>query len=233
MPNLAIIVPIYNPHDNWYNAISDSIAGFDCIFHGIDYSIVLVNDGSTNFDESLVDKLKTKTNRITFLSYPVNMGKGYCIRYGLSRVEANYYVYTDIDFPFGFEVIHRMYEMLDSSTLNLIIGTRDKAYFKLLPFKRRLLSKTFHLVSSVLTRFRVYDTQAGIKGFDNVAKNVFLNTKINRFLFDLEFVRNCLKRRLNYSVVNVQPRPNIVFTDFRLSIIKQEISNLFKIVFRI
>lgn len=232
MPNLAIIVPLYNPHNDWYDAICNSIIGLDTVFNNIEYSIILVNDGSTQFDESHIENLKTKGDKIAYLSYPVNKGKGYSIRYGLSKTQADYYVYTDIDFPFGYEAIKNMYEMLNGSSINLVIGTRNDEYYKLLPFKRRLLSKAFQSVSYILTGFRVHDTQAGIKGFDNEAKRVFLATKINGFLFDLEFIRNCLREKLHFAFINIHPRPNIRFSDFRTNIIKQELRNLNKIIFR-
>jgi len=232
MSSLAMIVPLYNPHNDWFDALSDAITGLDKVLNNVDYSIVLVNDGSTNFDESYIEKLKSGTNKVKYFSYPVNQGKGYSIRYGLSRVQADFYVYTDIDFPFGYEAILNMYNLLNTSSTNLIIGVRSKEYFKLLPFKRKMLSKILHSINYLITGFKVHDTQAGIKGFDNVAKKIFLETKTNGFLFDLEFIHSCLRKRLKYTTMNIQPRPNIKFSEFRTAIIMREFKNLNRIIFR-
>ena len=134
------------------------------------------------------------TNKVVYLSYPVNHGKGYAIRYGLNKINADYYVYTDIDFPFGYKIIKDIYEILTNSNTNLIIGLRDKEYFNLLPFKRKMLSIALHNINFVLTGFKIHDTQAGLKGFDNKSKKIFLETKTTRFLFDLEFIRDCLRK---------------------------------------
>lgn len=232
MSSLAIIVPLYNPHNDWFDAICDSIEGLDSILKGVEYSVVLVNDGSTDFEESYIEKLMAKTNKVVYVSYPVNQGKGYAIRFGLSKTHADYYVYTDIDFPFGYEIIKNMYQIFTGSRTNLIIGIRDKEYFNLLPLKRKILSIALHNINFVLTGFKVHDTQAGIKGFDNEAKKEFLATRTNGFLFDLEFIRRCLRKRLKYSIIKIHPRPKIKFSDFHAPVIKRELKNLIKIIFR-
>ena len=232
MSSLAIIVPLYNPHNDWFDAICDSIAGLDSILKDVEYSVVLVNDGSTDFEESYIEKLMAKTNKVVYVSYPVNQGKGYAIRFGLSKTQADYYVYTDIDFPFGYEIIKNMYQIFTGSRTNLIIGIRDKEYFNMLPLKRKILSIALHNINFVLTGFKVHDTQAGIKGFDNEAKKEFLATRTNGFLFDLEFIRRCLRKRLKYSIIKIHPRPKIKFSDFHAPVIKRELKNLIKIIFR-
>ena len=233
MLNLGIVVPLYNPHGDWYEALCSSIESLNLHVGPINYSIILVNDGSTIFDETYIKKLTHKYPNVKFVSYPENRGKGYAIRFGLSQVHANSYIYTDIDFPFGFQIIKEMYELLNNTSANLIIGIRNKEYFNLLPRKRKILSRALHLTNLLLTRFKVHDTQAGIKGFDNEAKKVLLQTKTNEFLFDLEFVRSCLRKKLNFTLVNIHPRPKIEFSDFRLKVIKQEIKNMMKIIFRL
>ena len=232
MSSLAIIVPLYNPHNDWFENICDSLSGLDSIFYDIEYSLVLVNDGSSAFDESYIEKLQAISSKIKYYSYPDNHGKGYALRFGLSKTQADFYVYTDIDFPFGFGVIKAMYQIYCTSKTNLIIGVRDSEYFKMLPLKRRLLSVTLHNINYVLTGFKVHDTQAGIKGFDNEAKKLFLQTKTNGFLFDLEFIHLCLRKKMKYSTVKVQPRPKIKFSEFSANVVWREVKNLIKILLR-
>ncbi len=230
MLSLAIIIPLYNPHNDWFEAICDSIAGLDSILIKVKYSIVLVNDGSSDFDESLIETLKTKTDKVVYLSYPLNKGKGYAIKYGLSKTRADYYITTDIDFPFGYRVIKDIFDILSNSPISLVIGLRDKEYFKLLPLRRKIISKALHQLNYLLTGFKVHDTQAGIKGFDEEAKKVMLSTKVNGFLFDLEFIRGCLTKKLNHVTINIHPRKGIKFSDFRMKVILKEIKNLIQIL---
>jgi hypothetical protein len=220
-------------YGDWHEALCNSIESLNLHLGSINYVIILVNDGSTNFDESYIKKLTDKYPNVKYFSYLENRGKGYAIRYGLNQVQANSYIYTDIDFPFGFQVIKEMYELLNNTSANLIIGIRNKEYFNLLPRKRKILSRTLHLTNLVLTRFKVHDTQAGIKGFDNEAKKILLQTITNEFLFDLEFVRSCLRKKMNYKLIDIHPRAEIKFSDFRGNVIRQEIRNMIKIIFKL
>jgi glycosyltransferase involved in cell wall biosynthesis len=232
MLSLAIIVPFYNPHNDWFDNICDSLSGLDSIFCDVEYSLVLVNDGSSLFDESTIEKLQTRSDKIIYYSYQENRGKGYAIRYGLSKTQADFYVYTDIDFPFGYNVINDMYQIYLRSHTNLIIGIRHKEYFDMLPLKRKILSVTLHYINYILTGFKVHDTQAGIKGFDNEARKVFLGTRTDGFLFDLEFIHICLRKKLKYLSFNVYPRHKIKFSDFRANVILREFKNFVKIILR-
>jgi glycosyltransferase involved in cell wall biosynthesis len=232
MSKLAIIVPLYNPHNDWYENICDSIWGLDLILYDIEYTLVIVNDGSSTLDESCIENLKARSNKIKYYSYPDNQGKGYALRFALSKVQSDFYVYTDIDFPFGFGIIKNMYQIYYISRTNLIIGIRDREYFNMLPLKRKLLSVTLHNINFVLTGFKVHDTQAGIKGFDNEGKKLFLQTKTNEFLFDLEFIHLCLRKKLKYLTIKVHPRPKIKFSEFSAKVVWREATNLIKILLR-
>jgi len=163
----------------------------------------------------------------------LNKGKGNAVRYGLLNTDADYYIYTDFDFPFGYHAIRDTFEILINTHTNLVIGKRGKEYFSILPFKRRLISSTLRSINYLITGFRIIDTQAGLKGLDNKAKGIFLKTHINSFIFELEFLLNCLKNKITYQFINVKPREDIVFSDFGIKTIKKEIVNYLKVLFGI
>ena len=212
MSSMNIVIPIYNPHSGWENNFIDSMHGLENELKDTDFLVILVNDGSTkqiDHIEGIMNRLKN----LRYYSYPVNMGKGYAIRYGINMADADFYIYTDIDFPFGYEVVIQTYQMLKSTETNIVIGTRDVSYLKLLPYKRRIISSLLKKLSYLTTGFRIGDTQAGLKGLDNRAKKILAETKINSFLFELEFLKRSLKYGLSYKLINVSPRPGIRFTN--------------------
>lgn len=227
---LSIIIPIYNPHKDWEIPFADSLAGLSDELADTDYSVALVNDGSNRKIEKL-DEVQSRFTFLKYYSYEKNMGKGYAVRYGMANSEADYYFYTDMDFPFGYRKIRQAYQMMKESGTNVIIGTRDCTYFNSLPPGRKIISLALKEMNYFVTGFHIKDTQAGFKGIDNKAKDILVNTKINGFIFDLEFLKRCLKKGLSYSLINVTPRKGIIFTDFRLKTIGNEIINFFKVIF--
>jgi len=227
--SLNIIIPLYNPHEGWEHQFADHLSELERELKETEFTVILVNDGSTTGIGS-IEKLMNRFNYLKYYSYTENRGKGYAIRYGISKGDADFYIYTDMDFPFGCRIIARTYQILKSSKTNIVIGTRDASYFKLLPFKRRIYSFLLKELNFLVTGFKIKDTQAGLKGLDNRAKKVLVATKTNTFLFELEFLKNIIKQGLTYDFVNVSCRPNIRFTNFSFRILMKETIGLFKLL---
>lgn len=227
---LNVIIPLYNPHPGWENHFVDSISELKKRLEETELTIILVNDGSS-IEIDNIEWILSRFNYLKYYSYPVNMGKGYAIRYGIKISDADYYVYTDIDFPFGHQIISRIYQILSSSKTNIVIGTRDLSYFGKLPLGRRIYSFLLKELNYLITGFQIKDTQAGLKGLDNKAREILAETRINTFLFELEFLKNCLKQGLIYEFINVRCRPGLKFTNFRFRILMKETISLLKLLF--
>jgi len=230
--NLTIILSVYNPHDGWDKELLHSFPRLKDRFSDIDYCITIVNDGSTTNVENTIKNLILPYHKNVYYSgYRKNMGKGFAIRHGLELSSSDYYIYCDFDFPFGIDALREIYEILAAGKTNLVMASRNFfSIYKKLPFWRCLLSLSLFIINSIITRFRVKDTQAGLKGLDNKARDVFLTTKTNSFVFDIEFILKCLKADLKYSFVKVVPNHNIKFTNFGLKVIKRELINYSKIL---
>ncbi len=232
IPNLAIILPVFNPRNGWDKRLKESIVMLNKAID-IPYQIIIVDDGSTErIDVEYIQNLKTEFPFLKWLSYKKNQGKGYAIRYGLQFTNAKNYIYTDFDFPFGYKAVNDTYQLLNQNNYALVIGKRGKSYFKILPFKRKVMSLGLQMFNYFLTGFKVSDTQAGLKGLNNKGKNIFLQGQTNSFLFEIEFIKDVLKSKLPYTNIEIVPKPNITMTNFGSTTIKKELISLMKIIFR-
>lgn len=225
-----IIIPLYNPHDGWENHFIESLSEVKKELKETDLTVILVNDGST-MQLNSIEEIMNRFGYLRYYSYLKNKGKGYAIRYGINQSDADYYIYTDIDFPFGYKTISKTYQILKTSETNIVIGTRDSSYFRMLPFKRRIYSVFLKELNFLITGFKIKDTQAGLKGLDNNAKKILAGTKTNTFLFELEFLKNSLKQGLTFKLINVRSSPGIKFTNFKGPIIFKEAISFIKILF--
>ena len=229
---LNIIIPIYNPHAGWEDIFVDSLLEMEKELNETDYTVILVNDGSSRGISNL-EEIMEKFKCLKYFSYPVNMGKGYAIRYGISHSVADFYIYTDIDFPFGCRIILQTYELLKSSKTDIVIGTRDRSYFAMLPIERRIISSMLKRINFLITGFKIKDTQAGLKGLNNEARKILENTKTNSFIFELEFLHKSIKQGLSFKTIKVSCKPGIKFTNFSTRIIWKEIKSFLKIFLNI
>ncbi|MCU0360304.1 MAG: glycosyltransferase [Bacteroidia bacterium] len=228
---IEIVLPCYNPPPLWYKELI-SFDGFIHTQHAVSY--IIVNDGSNNGElENALPLLKKANINFTLISYKDNKGKGYALRQGISASKSNCLLYTDIDFPFINESVAGMIALLLTNKYDVLAGSRNQAYYSnKMSFFRKLLSKAFRFFLKVVLRMQVTDTQCGIKAFNEKGKDEFLKTKINRYLFDFEFLYNCRKKSaLKVKAVPVELKPNVVFRKMKLKILLQETLNLLKVIF--
>lgn len=229
--SLSIILPIYNPHEGWEAELLASCSHIAKILKDVDYKIIIVDDGSpANLLESL-QNIQTKDAHILLHGYTENRGKGYAIRHGVQQTEATYYIYTDWDFPFGIEPLLEIHQLLLTNKYDLVLSKRGNTYFKAIPLKRKVISIGVRWANYMLTGFKIGDTQAGLKGLSNKARDMLLQNKTDSFIFEFEFVRRVLKHKLPYTFVAVNPKPNIIMSNFKFKTIKKELFNYIKLYF--
>lgn len=198
----------------------------------LDVELIIVNDGSEyGTGSTKTDFIKKHHSNFKFISLEENRGKGFALRAGVKEASAHSIVFTDIDFPYTRESFLSVVNALDGSA-NLVAGNRGKAYYLNTPLLRKWISKTLRKIMKTFLKLPVDDTQCGIKGFDEKGKEVFLSTEIDRFLFDLEFIKIASKRKLKVSPIKVQLKEGVIFSKVKFSILFRESLNFIKILFK-
>jgi hypothetical protein len=85
----------------------------------------------------------------------------------------------------------------------------------------------------VFLKISVKDTQSGLKGFSSIGKELMLDTKINQFLFDTEFVCKAYQNKnIKVSTVEIRLREGVKFTRVSLITILNETKNFISILIR-
>lgn len=228
---LTIVLPCYNPVAGWAENVVDTTLK---VQNKIDatISLIIVIDGSKqNTSSKEIDLLKSRIEGCNIIEYKINMGKGYALRQGVKAVKNYPIIYTDIDFPYTEESFFAIYQELLNG-YDAVLGRRDTSYYKKTPWFRKVISKTLRGILKSFLKLPTDDTQCGIKGFNKKGSTVFLQTEINRFLFDLEFVKLVSKRKLSHKTVPVELKPGIVFSKVNFKILAKESLNFVKVLFR-
>ena len=228
--HLCIILPIYNPHVGWNDELVFSLSQLENHFKDIDFVVAIVNDGSAKCLMQEMESISSAFPFVEYYQYASNKGKGYAIREGVKLVSSDYYIYTDWDLPFGQSAVFETYRLLASNSCQLIIGRRDDTYFKSLPFLRKVVSKSLLIANYLTTGFKVADTQAGLKGLSKYAGEELLLTKVNGFIFEWEFIRACLRKKMTFQFIDIQVVNPLKFSNFSLTTILKELIAYLKIL---
>jgi len=230
---LEVIVPCYNPPPDWEAALVERFEAFRVAvaaqFGAV--SLAVVNDGSPhNATPAHFERLKKLLPTARIVSYAENRGKGHALRQGVAASEADFVLVTDADFPYTVQSMARVAESLLQHG-GIAAGNRDTAYYDRVPMFRRWLSKTLRWVLRRVLRQPVDDSQCGLKGFDRQGKAVFLETTIDRFLFDLEFLM-LANGRVTVTPVPVQLRDGVTFSKVGLAVLATEGRNFLKLLIK-
>lgn len=193
--------------------------------------LIVVNDGSSAASATLIFKrLSDIVPDVKIVSYPVNRGKGYALRQGVTASDSDFHIVTDADFPYTIGSMERIVAALREHG-GIAAGNRDTAYYDQVPVFRRRLSQGLRWLLRNVLRQPIGDSQCGLKGFDNEGKKIFLKTTIDRFLFDLEFLM-LAGGRVPVTPVPVELREGVTFSKVGWKILATEGRNFLWLLFK-
>ncbi len=227
-----IIIPCFNPRKGWEQVLSEGILRVKRgLPAGALGSVILVNDGSlSGVSDEIVAKLTRETPEIKVLEYPKNMGKGYAVRMGIQSSEAELQIYTDVDIPYVEESMIRFYEVLAAGECDVVVASRGDSYYDSLSGFRRILSKSLRWLNGLLFGLKIKDTQGGLKGMNAAGREVFLQTRVNRYLFDLEFIQKASKAGLRMLAIDVRLKPDIILPSPSATVLLKELHNFIRLL---
>ena len=230
--SLDIILPYYNPLEDWHKSIVNSYKKIKKELIDTNISIIIVNDGSSlGIKDSDISFLKKEIQNLEIIHLTQNMGKGYALRQGFQISKSEYSIFTDIDFPYlEHNLIDMYHQLLDGS--DITIGIRNENYYAKIPVSRKIISTSFKKLLKFVFRIPTSDTQAGLKGFSQKGKKYLLETTTNRYLFDLELIKRAAKdKSIKFSYSSLQLKDNIELSKLSYKILISEFGNLIKIFF--
>jgi dolichyl-phosphate beta-glucosyltransferase len=189
---LSIIIPAYNEEKRIPKTLRD-ISGY-LEKQNYEYEILVVDDGSKDAMVKTVEGLASEIKNLKVIGYGKNMGKGYAVRFGLSKATGEYRLFTDADNSTSVDQIEKMWPYFEKEGYEVVIGSRDIKGAILDPpqpwLRKTILGEGFRLYRKlVLGLWSVQDTQCGFKCFKGSAlEGILQKCRINRFGFDPELL---------------------------------------------
>lgn len=181
-PQLSIIIPVYNSQDYIEKCLNS------CLTQDVDsvlYEIIIVNDGSTDNSEKIIQEYRVKYSNIKSITIP-NGGVSVARNYGISLAEGEYLLFVDSD------------DTIKKKSLCLILDYIKKTEFEL-TFLNSILYK------NNLRYKEVYLFPSNLKNKTISGENLFLENYIRGSVCGVLFNRNFInKYKLQFpqSVVN-------------------------------
>ncbi len=178
----------------------------EVFFERLDYEIIVVIDGNVDNTREVIESLNEPKIRI--VQRPENGGKGIALRDGVQAAGSSHWLgYLDADLdlhPDG--IIYGILKLIENPNLDLVIGSKFHSESELIyPIPRIILSKLFIKLNKILFQIEVQDTQTGLKvGKFESFKECMLETSVDDFCVDLEFLILAQKKKLKVLEIPVQ-----------------------------
>ena len=175
MPNLSVVVCVYNEEDN----IQPLIEKIEEALDGIDFELIYVDDGST---DATLDRLKSVSNpRLSVIELRKNYGQSQALAAGIRHASGEYIVTLDGDLQNDPADIPMMLSMAEEGGWDLVAGVRaDRKDNALL---RKLPSSIANSIIQRTSGVHIKDYGCTLKVFrQELAKDIGLYGELHRFI---------------------------------------------------
>ncbi|MBU2562394.1 MAG: glycosyltransferase family 2 protein [Nanoarchaeota archaeon] len=187
-PEISITIPIYNEEGSIEKTVRNLVKAFE----DVDYELVLVNHGSWDNTEKILNKLGKENKRLNVINLAKNRGYGGGIMYGMEHSKGEIIGWTCADEEVSAEDTYKIYSAIRDRKNDVVKALRTKrtdGWF------RKLTSWVFNTLIAMRFRLKIKD----VNGYPLFFKKEFLkkiSPKERAHLFNLDLVRNMKKQNM-------------------------------------
>lgn len=214
---ISIVIPAYKQE----KTIQKDIAHIKSVLDKTQYNyeLLIVVDGFV--DETYKHAQRLRSKNIEIYGYKDNHGKGYAIRYGMTRARGDIVGFIDSGMDLNPNGLSILLEKFKWRNADIVVGSKRHPESKVTyPFIRRVISFLSQIFIRILFGLNVKDTQVGMKFFRRSAiKDVLPRLLVKKFAFDIEILAVAL--HLGYS--RIYEAPIELHFNFKNSMVSQSL----------
>ncbi|MFI5366926.1 MAG: glycosyltransferase family 2 protein [Candidatus Binatia bacterium] len=222
---LSVVLPAYNEEPNVERVVRDCVAYLDG--QGLDYELLVVNDGSRDRTGEILNRLATELPRLRPQHHPQNRGYGAALRTGFDAATKRFVFYMDGDGQFDIKELDVILPLATDDD-NIVTGYRIERRD---PFMRRLNAKLFGgWLVRIMLNVRVRDLNCAFKLIPKKVLNA-ITLESTGALINAELYGRAVRKGFGIKEVGVHhyPRTAGVQTGAHLSVILRAFYDLFRL----
>ena len=110
--DLSVVCPYYNESSIVEHAVRTMLERLEPLDE--EWELIVVNDGSTDGSDGLVDAIAAEEPRLRAIGYELNRGRGHALRTGIAAAKGSIIVTTEIDLSWGETIVTDLLEAMRS-----------------------------------------------------------------------------------------------------------------------
>ena len=194
---LSIAIPFWNEEENVRRVVEEITSIFQR--HAIDYELILVNNGSRDKTENIVNELCEVNLRLKPVHLIANAGYGGGIITGLHYCTGRYLGYTWGDNQIKAEDIVKVYEKVKERNSDWGKGYRTKRFYG---FQRKVISRVYNILFKMIFRAPTRDVNGVPKIFTRKCYEELDVSSTNWFI-DAEIMLKSIEKTCQFVEVPV------------------------------
>lgn len=175
---ISIVIPVYNEEESLeklYTQIKDVLINNKLE----NYEIIFVNDGSSDGSVAIIKKLSMNDRNIRLISFRRNFGKAMVLETAFRNVSGDIIITMDADLQDDPIEIPNFINKIEEG-YDLVSGWK---YNRKDPLEKRLPSKLFNRVTSMLSGVKIHDFNCGFKAYRReVTDNIDIYGELHRYI---------------------------------------------------
>ena len=191
-PEISIVIPAYHESERIGRPLNTILEYISTT--GLNAEIIVVDDGSSDATSDVAkEALATMPNvDSTVVRYEPNRGKGFAVKTGLQKAQADIALFTDADLSTPISEMPKLIDPIKAGEFDVTFGSRamDRSLIGThQPWRREQGGKVMNLIIRKMSGLNFQDTQCGFKAFSMPKFRPLLDMMtIDRFGFDVEFL---------------------------------------------
>jgi glycosyltransferase involved in cell wall biosynthesis len=186
---LSVIVPVFNER----NTVVEIMRRMRAVELPIDREFVLVDDGSSDGTQQVIEQLGDSTVKI--VKHPANLGKGAAIRTGLAHVTGDLVLIQDADLEYDPEDWPKLLAPVFRGRATVVYGSRFTGERRNMLYLHWLGNRMLSLVTNVLYNTTLSDMETCYKLFDRKVLDG-ITIRSDRFDFEPEITAKVLRQKI-------------------------------------
>lgn len=204
---VSVIIPAYKQA----KTIIEDLTNIQSVLNQIryDYEMIIVNDGSPDKTKEKLEEFyenhASPKSKVKVTGYDKNQGKGYAVRFGISKATGDYIAFIDSGMDLNPNGLSILLEHMEWYKADIIVGSKRHPASKVFyPLLRRIYSIGYQMFCSILFGLTVKDTQVGLKVFrKEVLQDIMPRLLIKQWAFDIEML--AVANHLGYNKIYEAP----------------------------
>lgn len=176
--DLSLVIPLYNERESLAELVGrvhQVVTGM-----GLDYEVVLVDDGSNDGSWAEIVRLRAADARVKGIRFGRNYGKSPALNAGFEAASGEVVITMDADLQDDPDEIPGLYRMVREEGYDLVSGWKKKRYD---PLSKTLPTKLFNWATRRMSGVKLHDFNCGLKAYrGEVVKHIEVYGERHRYI---------------------------------------------------